>query len=74
MTLDKERPEYQRVQVRARHGDLFVMPCGSQQSSRLMSLTGANGLLILPAEVDAGRKHLPPGENVKVILLGDIQD
>jgi gephyrin len=65
LRLDPERPEYHRVTVR-REGAVFVATStGSQASSRLLSTTGANGLLVL--EQAAG--VLPAGTERPVLLL-----
>ena len=66
--LDPERPEYHRVTLR-RDGDSFVaVSTGSQASSRLLSATGANGLLVL--EQAAG--VLPVGSERPVMLLDEL--
>jgi molybdopterin molybdotransferase len=46
--LDPERPEYHRVTINRSNGAVNVTSTGVQQSSRLMSLRGAQGLLVLP--------------------------
>ncbi len=66
--LDPERPEYHRVTLR-REGDGFVaVSTGSQASSRLLSATGANGLLVL--EQAAG--VLPAGSERTVLILDEL--
>ena len=65
--LDPERPEFHRVTLR-RDGERFVaVSTGSQASSRLLSASGANGLLVL--EQAAG--VLPVGAERPVLLLDD---
>jgi molybdenum cofactor synthesis domain-containing protein len=63
--LDPERPEYHRVTLRRENGRFVAVSTGSQASSRLLSTTGANGLLVL--EQAAG--SLPAGTERPVLLL-----
>ncbi len=54
-----DRTEYQRASIRWEEGTLVARSTGSQSSSRLLSMVGANGLLeILPGDdpVDAGTR------------------
>jgi molybdenum cofactor synthesis domain-containing protein len=63
--LDPERPEYHRVTLR-RQGDQFIArSTGSQASSRLLSVAGANALLIL----EQGEGTLPAGIRRPALLL-----
>ncbi|KAG2210908.1 hypothetical protein INT47_000062 [Mucor saturninus] len=65
------RPEYHRVQVRIDHGGLVATSTGAQQSSRMLSLVEANGLLQLPMrtpEITLLRK----GTSVPCILIGGL--
>ncbi|MCC6791871.1 MAG: molybdopterin molybdotransferase MoeA [Thermomicrobiales bacterium] len=66
-TPPTDRIEYQRAVVQvAPDGRLVATTTGSQQSSRLASLVGANALLIIPP-----REHAyAAGEQVDAILLG----
>jgi gephyrin len=65
--LDPERPEFHRVTLR-RDGARFVaVSTGSQASSRLLSATGANGLLVL----EQAEGVLPVGVERPVLLLDD---
>jgi molybdenum cofactor synthesis domain-containing protein len=65
--LDPERPEFHRVTLR-RAGSRFVaVSTGSQASSRLLSATGADGLLVLEQAEGA----LPAGVERPVLLLDD---
>lgn len=65
--LDPERPEYHRVTLH-REGDRFVaVSTGSQASSRLLSMTGAHGLLLL----EQGAGTVPAGASRPVLLLDD---
>lgn len=65
--LDPERPEYHRVTLH-RNGQRFVaVSTGSQASSRLLSATGAHGLLVL----EQGEGVLSAGSERPVLLLDD---
>ncbi|MEA3337234.1 MAG: gephyrin-like molybdotransferase Glp [Chloroflexota bacterium] len=67
-TLDPERPEYHRV-ILQRHGNRFVArSTGSQASSRLLSITGAHGLLLL----EQADGTLPAGTERPVLVFDDI--
>ena len=61
-----DRPEYQRTIVAWEEGRLVARSTGSQSSSRLLSLRGANALLVVPAD---GRTHAP-GEELEALLTG----
>ncbi len=63
--LDPERPEYHRVTLRQEGGQFVATSTGSQASSRLLSVAGANALLVL--EQAAGT--LPPGTLRPALLL-----
>lgn len=65
-TLD--RTEYQRAIVRWENGELVARGTGSQASSRLLSLVGANALI----EVLPGDDDLPAGSVVPALIVGDI--
>lgn len=66
--LDPERPEFHRVTLR-RDGSRFVaVSTGSQASSRLLSATGANGLLVL----EQADGVLSAGVERPVLLLDDL--
>jgi len=71
--LDR-RPEYHRAILRpvqpSMGGTSFVASStGHQQSSRMLSMRGANALLQLPARTDA-TAELPKGSVVEAILIG----
>ncbi len=67
---DQARPEYQRAVVRWRGGRLLARTTGSQGSSRLLSMQGANALLeIAPAD-----HPLPAGQRVPALLTGPIRN
>lgn len=61
-----DRPEYQRVTVSLDGGRLLAGTTGGQGSSRLMSLLGANGLLLVPP----GDQTYPAGGELEAILTG----
>lgn len=63
-----DRPEYQRAFVRWSKGRLVARLTGIQRSSRLLSLVGANALLI----IDPGEGGIPAGTTVDAVLIGDI--
>lgn len=63
-----DRPDYQRAVARWEHGALVVRTTGTQGSSRLRSLAGANALAIVPI----GTQPLAPGSPVTCILLGPV--
>lgn len=63
-----DRPEYQRVTVRWAEGRLVAAVTGGQGSSRLISLHGANGLLLVPA----GAETYPAGAGLDALLTGPI--
>ncbi len=60
-----ERTEYQRVTLRREGRELVAETTGSQSSSRLMSLAGANALVRVPA----GTQGLKRGTIVEAIVL-----
>jgi gephyrin len=65
------RPEYHRVFISVTaEGGLLAVSTGMQRSSRVGSLTGANGLLCLPSSKDANKKSIPKGEVVDALILG----
>ncbi len=61
-----DRPEYQRVVLSWRDGTLWAASTGGQGSSRLLSMRGANGLLLVPA----GDEILPVGTQLEVLITG----
>jgi molybdenum cofactor synthesis domain len=63
-----DRPEYQRVQIAWRDGQLVATSTGIQNSSRLLSLRGANGLLIVPP----GESPYPAGSELEALLTGPL--
>lgn len=63
-----DRPEYQRIIVRYQEGCFTAVTTGSQSSSRLLSLRGANGLLLVPA----GDTVYPAGSTLPALLTGPL--
>ncbi len=66
---DAARPEYHRVVVRWHEGRLVARTTGAQGSSRLLSMRGANALLVL----EASDQVLPAGSRVPAMLTGEIR-
>lgn len=62
---DDDRAEYQRAFVRREGGEWVAATTGFQGSSRLMSLVGANALIVLPVGVG----DAPAGAIVDAMLL-----
>jgi molybdenum cofactor synthesis domain-containing protein len=61
-----DRPEYQRAIVSWEHGRLVARSTGAQGSSRLLSLRGANALLLVPGD----GKRYQAGEQLDALLTG----
>jgi molybdopterin biosynthesis enzyme MoaB len=68
VALDPERPEYHRAAVEWVAGGFTATSTGSQLSSRLLSLVGANGLVCVPK----GPGKLLRGTRLPVLLLGPL--
>ena len=64
-TAPGDRTEYQRVTLSREGGDLVARSTGSQSSSRLMSLAGANALVRVPP----GEEGIPAGTVVDAVIL-----
>ncbi|MEN9938288.1 MAG: hypothetical protein RLZZ387_4867 [Chloroflexota bacterium] len=64
-----DRPEYQRVTVRLQGGRLTARTTGAQGSSRLLSLRGANALLLVPP----GERVYEAGEELEAMLTGSLE-
>lgn len=63
-----DRSEYQRVAIHWAEGRLVAQSTGGQGSSRLLSLRGANGLLIVPP----GEEPYPAGAELEAILTAPL--
>ena len=62
---DAWRPEFHRVKLSREHGMLTARTTGLQSSGRLLSMVGANGILVLPKQ----SKPFAAGDIVTAILL-----
>ncbi|KAJ4479031.1 MoaB/Mog domain-containing protein [Lentinula aciculospora] len=74
MMLDP-RTEFHRVILRSdlkAGGQLKAYSTGGQRSSRVASLSGANGLVILPQKVDGEMDELRRGQTAEAIVIGEI--
>lgn len=65
------RPEYHRVHIAQdpTTGALVATSTGGQRSSRVGSIQGANGLLVLPSSHDAKRNRMEKGDILDAILI-----
>lgn len=72
MRLDS-RPEYHRVVIKAGPKGMVAYSTGGQRSSRVASLSGANGLIALPARVPDGPSELSAGEMADAVVIGELQ-
>ncbi|KAJ2962368.1 hypothetical protein NQZ79_g2531 [Umbelopsis isabellina] len=70
--LCDSRPEYHRAVVKVKPGESFftATSTGIQQSSRMLSMVGANCLLMLP-ERTREQQHLSTGNFLDAIIIGD---
>jgi molybdopterin molybdotransferase len=64
-----ERPEYQRATIFWTDGGLVARSTGEQGSSRLLSLRGANALLIVPP----GERMHAAGDELEAFLTGPVR-
>ncbi len=72
MNLDS-RTEFHRVVIRAGDPGLKAYSTGGQRSSRVASLNGANGLVILPQRNEnKGIVNLEEGELADAVLIGEL--
>ena len=62
---DAWRPEFHRARLTQENGTYMARTTGMQSSARLLSMVGANGLLVLPKQA----KPFNAGETVTAILL-----
>jgi gephyrin len=65
--------EFHRVVVRNEKDGLKAYSTGGQRSSRVASLSGANGFVILPPMTKSGPSVLQIGTKVEVLVIGEIQ-
>ncbi|KAL0950077.1 hypothetical protein HGRIS_010081 [Hohenbuehelia grisea] len=66
------RTEFHRVMIRTTSEGLVASSTGGQRSSRVASLNGANGFLILPQRTDQRPAKLPAGSSVDAIVIGEL--
>jgi gephyrin len=66
------RPEFHRVLLRCTSQGLEALSTGGQRSSRTVSLSGANGLVSLPAWKQGEKGEIEAGEMVDVVVIGDL--
>lgn len=67
---DAERLEFKRAVAHWTDGRLWARTTGPQASSRLLSLAGANALLVIPA----GTAPIEEGTEVNAILIGELHN
>lgn len=72
MPLDP-RVEFHRVSIQASVEGLKAYSTGGQRSSRVASLAGANGVVILPSKVEGDPSEMKVGEFVDAIVIGELQ-
>ncbi|KAG7097456.1 hypothetical protein E1B28_004801 [Marasmius oreades] len=72
MRLDP-RTEFHRVFIRSDGSKLKAFSTGGQRSSRVASLSGANGLVILPQCQKGSSESIEKGEKVEAIVISEIQ-
>jgi gephyrin len=71
MPLDP-RTEYHRAIIRSVREGLVAESTGGQRSSRVASLSGANGLVVVPPKAEGGPKEMIEGAMIEAILIGEI--
>lgn len=72
MPLDP-RVEFHRVIVKSTSQGLQASSTGGQRSSRVASLSGANGLVQLPMLKENGPQRLEAGEFAQVVMIGEVR-
>lgn len=73
MNLDT-RTEFHRVIIRSGKDGLEAFSTGGQRSSRVASLSGANGFVVLPQRtLDESPARLDVGSVAEAIVIGEIQ-
>jgi len=71
MRLDP-RTEFHRVVIRVGKEGLTATSTGGQRSSRVASLSGANGLVVLPHRTENGPQRLDEGKFADAVVIGEI--
>ena len=59
--------------IRATSSGLKAFSTGGQRSSRVASLSGANGLIILPQAKQGLPTRLEVGARAEAVIIGEIQ-
>lgn len=72
MRLDP-RVEFHRVIVKAGEEGLRATSTGGQRSSRVASLSGANGLVQLPTKKEDGPDRLDAGSYADAVIIGELR-
>lgn len=72
MSLDP-RMEFHRVVISATQDGLVATSTGGQRSSRVASMSGANGLVVLPMKIEGGPKEFSKGEMADAMVIGELQ-
>ncbi|KIM76426.1 hypothetical protein PILCRDRAFT_826433 [Piloderma croceum F 1598] len=72
MRLDP-RTEFHRVVIRVGKEGLTATSTGGQRSSRVASLSGANGLVVLPPRTENGAQRLEKGQFADAVVIGEIK-
>ncbi|KAL0577450.1 hypothetical protein V5O48_004519 [Marasmius crinis-equi] len=72
MRLDP-RTEFHRVFIRSDSQGLKAFSTGGQRSSRVASLSGANGLVVLPQRQKDGPESVEKGQKVEAVVISEIQ-
>ncbi|KAJ8087112.1 hypothetical protein PM082_005940 [Marasmius tenuissimus] len=72
MRLDP-RTEFHRVFIKSDGQGLKAFSTGGQRSSRVASLSGANGLAVLPQRQKDGPEVIEQGQKVHAIVISEIQ-
>ncbi|KAG5338317.1 hypothetical protein C0989_007592 [Termitomyces sp. Mn162] len=67
------RTEFHRVIVSQGPNGLVATSTGGQRSSRVASLSGANGLAIVPPKTESSPLKLEVGSEVETVIIGEIQ-
>lgn len=65
--------EFHRIVLQAEVGGLKAYSTGGQRSSRVASLSGANGFVVVPPLKEDLPSELVAGSQVEVVVIGEIQ-
>lgn len=72
MRLDP-RTEFHRIIIKAGKTGLTATSTGGQRSSRVASLSGANGLVVLPPRTANGPQSIEVDDFAEAVVIGEIQ-